>query len=211
VSDGGHIENYGFLELLARQVGVIVCCDGSGDSYDAKGGPTTIAGTLRHALRMAQARFGISIAAVPVAGAPFPVDLDDDRTLAAAVQPLVPTAPAPAGAEALQGRLSADSVITLRLTHDALAGPGRTPPQTLLVVAKATLTPDICTDAALAPVREAAARYGNFPNDPTVDQWLTDAQFDGYVALGRHVAARAHARLTELTLPDSSRLAGTST
>jgi hypothetical protein len=92
-------------------------------------------------------------------------------------------------------------VITLRITHTAVAPAGGPAPQTLLLVAKAVLTPDMCTDPALAGVRQAAADYPQFPNDPTVDQWLTDEQFDAYMALGRAVAARAHARLTELLVP----------
>jgi hypothetical protein len=201
VSDGGHLENFGLLDLLVRRTRVIVCCDGSGDAYDAARGPTSVAGTLRHSLRMAQARLGVSLEAVPASGAPFPIDLDDDNTLAAAVAPLVPTLMPPPGCEALKGRLAPDSVITLRITHTAVAPAVGPAPQTLLLVAKAVLTPDMCTDPALAGVRQAAADYPQFPNDPTVDQWLTDEQFDAYMALGRAVAARAHARLTELLVP----------
>ncbi len=198
VSDGGHLENYGLLELLARRSRLIVCCDASGDGYDGHDAATA-AGTLRHSLRMARDRLGISVEAIPTSGAPFAVSLAEDdtaHTFADAVRPLVPGAvPAPGGCESLAGKLAQDCVITLRITHDAIAAPGEAAPTTLLVVAMAAITAGMCDDAA---VRAAATAYPDFPNDSTVDQWLTTEQFDGYVALGRHVAARAHERIAQL-------------
>ena len=99
------------------------------------------------------------------------------------------------GCEPLAGKLAQDCVITLRITHDAIAAPGQAAPTTLLVVAMAAITAGMCDDAA---VRAAAIAYPDFPNDSTVDQWLTTEQFDGYVALGRHVAARARERIAQL-------------
>jgi hypothetical protein len=94
----------------------------------------------------------------------------------------------------LAGKIAHDCVTVLRIGHPF--APGR--PDTLLVVVKAAVTADVCTDPALAPARLAAATHREFPNDSTVDQWLTDVQFDGYVALGRFVAARAVERLGAL-------------
>ena len=52
-----------------------------------------MAGTLRHSLRMAHDRLGISVEAIPTSGAPFAVSLAEDDTPTrspTAVQPLVP-------------------------------------------------------------------------------------------------------------------------
>jgi hypothetical protein len=134
---------------------------------------------------------------VPVAGAPFPVDLEDDAVFGAAVAPLVPTAMPPPGCEQLRGRLAPDCVATFRIGHPQLPGA----PSTLLVLVKAVLPLEVCTDPALAPARQAALDHSAFPADSTVDQWLTTEQYDGYVALGRHVARRAVTRLAELVDP----------
>src|SRR5262249_28603457 len=194
VSDGGHLENFGLLELLGRRCAVILCCDASGDAYDARRGPTSVAGTLRHALRMARDRLGVTIEAVPASGAPFAVDLEDDAVFAAAVAPFVPTLTPPPGCERLRGKLAADCVATFRIAHPGVPGA----PPALLRVPGAAPTPEVSPAPPLEPARLAATDFRDFPNNSTVDQWLTTEQFDGYVALGRHVAARARARLAEL-------------
>ena len=194
VSDGGHMENFGLLSLFARRSRVILCCDASGDSYDAATGPVSVGVSIRHSLGIARDRLGTTVEAVPVAGAPFAVDLDDDAVFGAAMAPFVPTVTPPPGNAALQGRLAPDCVATFRITHPTVAGA----PTTMLVLVKAVLPLEVCTDPTLAPARRAALDHPAFPADSTVDQWLTTEQFDGYVALGRHVARRAVARLGEL-------------
>jgi hypothetical protein len=84
--------------------------------------------------------------------------------------------------------------VTFRISHPAAPGA----PTTTLVLVKAVLPREVCTDPSLAPARTAALDHPAFPADSTVDQWLTTEQFDGYVALGRYVARRAVARLAEL-------------
>jgi hypothetical protein len=194
VSDGGHLENFGLLSLFARRSRVILCCDASGDSYDPAGGPTSVGVSIRHSLRIARDRLGTTVEAVPVAGAPFAVDLEDDAVFGAAMAPFVTTVPPPPGCEGLRGRLAPDCVATLRISHPQIPGT----PSTLLVLVKAVLPFEVCTDPSLAPARQAALDHPAFPADSTVDQWLTTEQFDGYVALGRYVARRAVTRLVEL-------------
>ena len=54
VTDGGHWENLGVVELLRRGCGRIICIDGSG-------GDTTTFGTLSEAISLARSDLGISI------------------------------------------------------------------------------------------------------------------------------------------------------
>jgi hypothetical protein len=194
VSDGGHVENFGLLSLLARRSRVILCCDASGDSYDPSRGPPSVGVSIRHSLRMARDRLGVMVEAVPASGAPFMLDLEDDTAFGVAVAAWVPTVTPPPGCEKLRGRLAPDCVVTFRISHPAAPGA----PTTTLVLVKAVLPREVCTDPSLAPARTAALDHPAFPADSTVDQWLTTEQFDGYVALGRYVARRAVARLAEL-------------
>jgi hypothetical protein len=59
VTDGGHYENLGLVELLRRGCREIYCFDGSGDS-------TTTFGTLAEAMRLARAELGVEIDFNPV-------------------------------------------------------------------------------------------------------------------------------------------------
>ena len=191
VSDGGHLENFGLLSLFARRSRVILCCDASGDSYDPARGATSMGVSIRHSLRIARDRLGTTVEAVPVAGAPFAVDLEDDAVFGAAMAPFAPTVLPPAGCEGLRGRLAPDCVVKLRINHPQVPGT----PSTLLVLVKAVLPFEVCTEPSLAAARQAALDHPAFPADSTVDQWLTTEQFDGYVALGRYVARRAVSRV----------------
>jgi hypothetical protein len=89
VSDGGHLENFGLLSLLARRSRVILCCDASGDSYDPSRGPPSVGVSIRHSLRMARDRLGVMVEAVPASGAPFPLS----RTTRRSVSPSPPGCP----------------------------------------------------------------------------------------------------------------------
>ena len=62
VSDGGHFDNLGLVELLARRCDWIFTIDASGDAIDTFG-------TLGCALAIAEAELGITVDISPVAGA----------------------------------------------------------------------------------------------------------------------------------------------
>ncbi len=65
VSDGGHWENLGLLELLRRGCTTVWCLDGSGDSADSSA-------TLGQAIAMARSELGVEIALDPSAMATDP-------------------------------------------------------------------------------------------------------------------------------------------
>jgi len=164
VSDGGHLDNLGLMELLRRRCAVILLVDASNDRLG-----TTRA--LDGVLRIASEHLGVACER-----APSPVNR--------------------AGAwEAV--RAAADCVEVFAVTHPD----GR---RTTVVYAKArfadTLRDDPDVRDLAADVAKAGRAWwpwslGSLPRTGTGNQWLTDAQFAGYVRLGRAVGAQALARL----------------
>jgi hypothetical protein len=164
VSDGGHLDNLGLMELLRRRCAVILLVDASNDRLG-----TTRA--LDGVLRIASEHLGVACER-----APSPVNR--------------------AGAwEAV--RAAADCVEVFAVTHPD----GR---RTTVVYAKArfadTLRDDPDVRELAADVAKAGRAWwpwslGSLPRTGTGNQWLTDAQFAGYVRLGRAVGAQALARL----------------
>jgi hypothetical protein len=93
LSDGGHYENLGLVELLRRKCRVILCFDASGDDL-------TTCGTFVEALVLAEEELGVQ------------VEID--------LSPLAPRTaeqPAPGAETALDGRLSDRSVVRGRITY----------------------------------------------------------------------------------------------
>jgi hypothetical protein len=165
VTDGGHLDNLGLIELLRRRCKTILC-------FDASGGEPSFAGTLTEAIALAREKLGVLI---------------DINT-----EPLAPaSAITPTGRNErrneLSKRFSDSAVIVGKITY-----PGDTEPTATLVFAKAVLVDD---DDTPADVLTYANRVGRFPNDPTSDQFFDHAQFASYHALGAHIGARAVAAL----------------
>ncbi|MCW6009400.1 hypothetical protein K1W54_33380 [Micromonospora sp. CPCC 205371] len=166
VTDGGHYENLGLVELLRQAPAVAYC-------FDASGGRTLTASALGPAITLARQELGIDITFDA-----WPSVLSDPDALT----PGSATAePVPAG---LTGRLATSAVLVARITYPDLDGSGNRPTGTLYF-GRAILTPDTPW-----PVLAYASDHPVFPNDSTSDQWFDSAQFDAYHALGRHVATR---------------------
>jgi hypothetical protein len=171
VTDGGHYENLGLVELLRHRCGFIYCIDASGDA-------PPLAATLAHAMTLAYEELGVTI----TLDAPYAL-------VAGGGEPLLPKDPL----SGLSGRLSASSVLTGTIAYPAVEGlPASTGK---LVVAKASLTPDMPYE-----VLAYAQSNPVFPHDSTADQWFDVGQFDAYQAMGRHIghaAAAERRRLVE--------------
>jgi hypothetical protein len=165
VTDGGHYENLGLVELLRHRCGHICCIDGSGDRRD-------VAQTLAQAVELAYEELGVII------------QLDDPGRLSAGPDGPRPEAPDQLLAE-LKDRLAKECVITGHITYPDL-GPGLPAQVGSLVIAKAVLTQDAPFD-----VLAHATCHPSFPNDSTADQWFDFARFDAYHSLGRHVGEKA--------------------
>lgn len=157
VTDGGHWENLGLVELIRRRCKWIFCVDASGDKPGEFG-------TLHEAITLARVECNAT------------VDIHLDR--------LTPERTA---------QLPRDCVaIGVIRYHD---GPDHTPdwpcnpkgcPAGVLVYAKSIVTPW----APLA-IQAYALQDPRFPGYSTLDQFLSEAQFDRLVALGYSAAKRA--------------------
>ncbi|MBK1782823.1 patatin-like phospholipase family protein [Prauserella sp. ASG 168] len=172
VSDGGHYDNLGLVELFRRRCTLIYCVDASND-------PPPTASTFAEALTLARQELGVR------------VELDEPWQAEAGQVEHVP------GIDTLTlaGRLSASPLITGTIIYPPESGlcdevRGR------LVVARAVLWPELPYQ-----LLSYAAHQPEFPNDSTGDQWFDDAKFSAYTELGRHIGAKARAVSTVPTMP----------
>jgi hypothetical protein len=160
VTDGGHYENLGIVELVRRRCTTIYCIDGGGDS------PPTAPG-LAEAMTLAWTELGVEIkladpfTAEPGAGAP----LEPKTTLAA-----------------LNATLTKEPVIKGTITYPAASGLPEGSRTGVIYVARALLWPQMSY-----PLLSYAAQNPVFPHDSTGDQWFDDDQFSAYTQLGREL------------------------
>jgi hypothetical protein len=167
VTDGGHYDNLGLVELLRHRCELVYC-------IDASGGRSPIPTALAEAMNLAYEELGVTI------------ELHHPERLTVG-SGKASSSESEGSTDDLKDRLSEDCVITGDITYPDLGGrlkklPGR------LVVAKALLTDDTPFD-----VKAYARSHPGFPSDSTADQWFSVTQFDAYHALGRQVGARARA------------------
>jgi hypothetical protein len=158
ITDGGHYENLGLVELLRHRCKVIYCIDASGDS-------PPLAATLAQAIMLAREELGVT------------VELQDPfHLVAGGAEPLLPAEPL----STLSGRLAAKPVLTGTITYPERDG--RREEHGTLVVAKACLTGDMPYE-----LLSYAQSNPVFPRDSTADQWFNVGQFNAYQAVGRHI------------------------
>lgn len=170
VSDGGHLDNLGLLELLRRRCRVILLIDASGD----KRGTTA---ALDEALALAHHHLKIEI---------------DQRE-----SPL--TRSAPRGLHRLPASDTAEDCVELvKVTYppdaDGAVEVG------WVILAKAAFAITLKGDDRLRDLCKSVGKrrwlrrwpwsMSSLPKASTANQFLTDAQFDGYVELGRAVGQR---------------------
>ena len=163
VTDGGHWENLGLVELIRRRCEFIFC-------FDATGGGPAFCATLAEAIFLAEEELGVDITFAPDTLeqlAPGTVDVPD------------------------QG--NADRIRVLRRSARCAVAIGTiTYPDTeakgVLVFSKAVLTVDTPAEVL---AHAASERGALFPDDGTGDQFFDQDQFGAYKELGRHVARAA--------------------
>ncbi|QJS08651.1 patatin-like phospholipase family protein [Streptomyces argyrophyllae] len=184
VTDGGHYENLGLVELLRHGVDTAVC-------VDASGGSGAFAPALGEAMALAKEELGVEIRIARE---------DWQKLVPGSAPPLTPQppqppqpgqpaqAPPPNPLAALDLRLSADAVVVGEIVYPRprvdehgrrLGTKGQ------LIVARATLTPDM----PYALLAYAQANHA-FPHDGTSDQWFDSRRFDAYQALGHWIGER---------------------
>lgn len=166
LTDGGHYENLGLVELLRRAPSVVFC-------FDASGGASVNASALGPAISLAYEELGVKIRFDRLS----PDPRDDPASL-------VPGSADPGAgqrADPVAARLARSSVLVATIEYPECRPPGA-PAEGRLYLGRAGLTPDTPWE-----VRAYASRHSTFPNDSTGDQWFDQEQFDAYHALGRHV------------------------
>jgi hypothetical protein len=166
VTDGGHYENLGLVELLRHRVRTVYCIDASGDR-------PPMANALAEAISLAREELGITIT------------LDDPlHLIPGGAEPLDPRSPL----AALNDRLCRSAIVTGRIQYP----PGMSLPdgshEGRIVVAKTTLTRDMDYHLLAYAIKNPV-----FPRDSTADQWFDYEQFNNYEALGRHIGNAAAA------------------
>ncbi|KAA9166375.1 hypothetical protein FPZ12_002090 [Amycolatopsis acidicola] len=167
VTDGGHYDNLGLVELLRRRCKVIYSVDASVDEP-----PTAV--TLAQALALAQQELGVR------------VELDEPwQSEPGSGEALAPANPL----SALNPRLVASPVITGTIHYPPESGLPEGSRTGKLIVAKALLWRDLPY-----PVLSYAAHNPEFPHDSTGDQFFDDGKFSAYTELGRTLGAAVLAR-----------------
>jgi hypothetical protein len=178
VTDGGHYDNLGLIELLRHRCATVVCIDASGDISD-------VAATLAEDIRLAYEELGVEI------------ELDKPANLSAE-----DAKPATAGGllEQLESRFARSCTVTGRIIYPDL---GTDLPRTIarFVLGKAVLTKATPFDLLAYASKDLA-----FPNDSTADQWFDYERFDSYHALGCHVGKRVAAALDRIDLTGTEKL-----
>ncbi|MEV8535364.1 hypothetical protein [Streptomyces sp. NPDC051211] len=167
-TDGGHVDNLGLVELLRLRCRTVYVVDASGDS-------PPLATTLAQAVTLAYEDLGVRIS--------FP-DHAALKLVPGSAEKLEPTDPL----AALNARLSASCVVRGEIEYPEPVEfePGRFERKGTIVVAKASLTPDMPYELLSYALQEKV-----FPRQSTFDQSFDHAQFDAYVALGHHLGMRA--------------------
>lgn len=174
LSDGGHFDNTGLYELIRRRIPVIILSDGGADpkfSFD----------DLGNAIERVRVDFGVSIR------------LDDDFGL----EGLMP------GSQAAVDRQSTISDQRFNLSERGYALGDILYPETArgaafvgrLVYIKAALTRDLPVD-----LYAYKAANPDYPDQPTLDQFFDERQFEAYRELGYQLTHQmlANKKVTDL-------------
>jgi hypothetical protein len=157
VTDGGHYDNLGLVELLRRRCAEIYCVDAG---VNAPPGATS----LSDALTLARQELGVE------------VEFDKPWQIEpGTAKPLNPGHPM----SVLDGRLAECPVLTGTIHYPAESGQKTTGK---LVVGKAVLWPRLPYS-----VLAYAAHQPEFPHESTGDQFFDDGRFTAYTELGRRL------------------------
>jgi hypothetical protein len=167
VSDGGHYENLGLVELLRRGCTEVYCLDASG-----VGGDGAEFKTLGDAIALARSELNVEIEFSGAEG-------ENPEELTPPEEPKPPE----------DDPLAKRDVVTAAIKYPP--GPDGEPgPVGKLVYVRNTMTGKAPWD-----VRAHHESDPRFPNNPTVDQLYTDQKFEAYRALGAVAGANAHKAL----------------
>lgn len=167
LSDGGFFDNTGLYELVRRRVPRMILCDGSADPrYELE--------DLGDVIRKVRIDFNAEIK-------PFSTDdlatyvPDPLRTLVGVADQLKP----------VDGRPSAMHAALFWVRYIDPSNPRQfLARRSVLLYLKASLSGDESID-----VQMYQKKSGEFPHDPTSDQFFDESQWESYRALGEHMAS----------------------
>ena len=173
VTDGGHWENLGLVELLRRGCANIVVVSAAGDGLYSNS-------TFASAVEIARTDLG--------------VEIEIDAVWK--TRPLLSDAPGPlpSGREYLLGAGSEVPVVGRAAPNGFAFGTIRFPPEpgtTERVTGSILLIEASMVDGLPADVHAYAEKHPEFPNVSTGDQFFTDEDFEAYRVLGRSLARQA--------------------
>ncbi len=183
VTDGGHRENLGLVELLRRRCRTIICVDASGDA------PGTFA-NLRHAVELARVEVGATIDLSPMRSwqTAFVSATDPDSELStwqtATTKGSVRVAPPRLTAPGSELPSAAHTVldVTYRGPDGELEGHGK-----IIYIAGVLYDADDFPDDLVA----FSLQDPLFPHYSTGDQFLDEKQFRCLVQFGEAATAKA--------------------
>ncbi|NKQ52040.1 patatin-like phospholipase family protein [Amycolatopsis sp. K13G38] len=167
ITDGGHYDNLGLVELLRRRCERIYAIDVSSDA------PPT-ASSLAYTLALAEQELGVRVVLRdPWTAEPGTADpLEPQRQLSV-----------------LNPRLARDPVIVGDIHYPPESGLPEQRRTGLLIVARTLLWRDLPY-----PLLSYAAHNPEFPHDSTGDQFFNDGKFTAYTELGRQLGLAVRAR-----------------
>lgn len=174
VTDGGHYENLGLVELLRRGCTEIYCLDASG-----VGGDGAEFKTLGDAIALARSELNVEIEFSGEAGE------NPEELIAGEEEQGSGEKDADDSRGDAKPSLAKRDVVTATIRYPALPGEEHGPVGRLVYV-RNTMTAEVPWD-----VRAHHESDPRFPNDPTVDQLYTDQKFEAYRVLGRQAGKDA--------------------
>lgn len=170
LSDGGHFENTGVYELIRRRLPYIICCDDGAD-------PNYTFGDLGDLVRKARLDFNAEIR-FPEKTAVASLVRDEVAGLIGTLDDLHPEPLVePKAHDAYVLRVSKAHATLAQVWYDGAQTPG-----SLILFIKPSLIGNEPQD-----VLNYARSHESFPQEPTVDQYFDEAQWESYRTLGEHI------------------------
>jgi len=189
LSDGGHFENTGAYSLLAQRAEVIVVADCGAD-------PHYKFGDLENLVRIARVDLNADIQFLRPRTPPAPRQADAGlpRTKYRVQAPAVEELPDEVGYfGSINDLASKEGTSCLALAKIVYGG--KRPGQGILILIK----PNICEGLPVDLVN-FKDQYPDFPQQPTADQFFSEAQWESYFLLGQHLAGKLNRTFIERVL-----------
>lgn len=179
LSDGGHVENTGLYELIRRRVPLMICADATRD-------PTYTFEDLAELVRQARTDFGAEIEWLN----PGDAQGTAANPWAAIEAALPPNTELPGWVRQWMDPRALGPLNKIRSKRRPCAALGRVTFHEGADVCWLLLLKPGLTGIEPLDVTHHASAHPGFPQDPTLDQFFDDAQWESYRKLGQGTASR---------------------